>query len=339
MQHGGSVARDKSESNEPLTAASKMSQDALSEHLRSGGNTFDPRTGSSLSGTRNIAVGIAPEHATVYNRPPTAQEHDNFVAAHQDILAKHIHSAVRTSHDPETGQHKMEIVGLTPSKAVAAELGAHLGETHVHNLATGEKIATGVSGDQSPSHVPIDARFDHLRQSSPSKESYSGTHFSDRKLDKIEGSRRGEASAGKLPATNADSARVHLGTKTGKGVDAPAGFYTVKAGASAPALAAAKAHSHSVRGNFAFATTEHPAFKEGYANGVQHASLSGADPQTAHQFGLNAAEHALEDAGFDGYHSATHSHIRFHFGDHEIAPAHDHPKPEDTKPQVVSAAK
>lgn len=309
-----------------------MSQNAVSEHSRIGGSVFDPRTGHSLAGTRNIAVGIAPEHATILDHPPTAEDHDSFVATNAHILSRH--GAVGMRHDPSTGLHHLEVVALTPSKNAALEMGKHLGETHVTNLATDDKIPTGSAGERQPSHLSVDERFAHLQQSSPAKESYSGTHFSDKKLDKIEGSRRGELSAGKLPATNADSARVHLGTKTGMGVDAPAGFYTVKAGASAPALAAAKANSHSVRGQFAFATTDHPAFKESYANGVQHATLAGADAQTAHQLGLNAAEHALEDAGFDGYHSPVHPTVRFHFGDHDVVPAHDHPKPEDTKPQL-----
>ena len=255
-------------------APSEMAHRAISEHLQSGGSVFDPRTGKSLAGTRNIAVGIAPEHAVVHNRPPTAEEHDSFVTHNHDILSKHVNSAVRTVHDPSTGVHQTDIVGLTPSKTAAMELAKHLGEPSIHNLATEERTPTGAT-EQKFSHVPVDKRFEHLRQNSPKREPYAGTHFSDKKLDKIEGSRRGEIGAGKMPPTNADATRVHLGTKTGKGVDAPAGFYSVKAGESAPAFAASKPHSHPVRGQFAFAGTDHPVFQAGYIGGVHHAAAAG----------------------------------------------------------------
>jgi hypothetical protein len=302
-----------------------MAHKAIAEHARAGGSTFDPRTGDNLSGTRNIAVGIAPEHAFIHDKPFTAQDHDNFVAAHHEVLSKHSHSAVGTYHDSSTGLHHMEIVGLTPSKNAALDMAGHMGEKHVYNLATDDKIPTG-EVESKPSHLSVDQRFDHLRAASPKRETYSGTHFSDKPLDKIEGARRGELGAKKMPATNADSARVHLGTKTGLGPDAPGGFYSIKAGEAAPALAAAKQHSYRVRGQFAFGSTESPEFKNGYAAASQHALAAGAKPDIAHHLGLNAAEHALQDAGYDGYHSPAHPNVRFHFGDHEAVPVAAHEK-------------
>jgi hypothetical protein len=300
-----------------LLEPSQMAHDAVAEHLRTGGSTFDPRTGQNLAGSRHHAVTIAPEHSEVRNRPSTPQEHDNFVQAHRETFVKHMNSAVGTHHDPETGLHHIEIVGLTPSKNAAIEMASHLGEKHIHSLHNDEKTPTIGDGFQG-SPMSVDDRLRHLHQQSPKREPYSGTHFSDKKLDIIEGARRGELGDAKTPSAHADSSRVHLGTKTGMGPDAPGGFYSVKAGAPAPAFAAAKAHSHPVRGQFAFGSTEHPEFKQGYADGVQKASMAGADPQTAHRLGLNSAEHALQDAGYDGYHSPAHPNVRFHFGDHTV---------------------
>jgi len=298
-------------------APSKLAEQAIHDHIKTGGSTVDPRTGQNLSGTRNIAVGIAPEHAAVHEKVPTPREHDDFVAMNHDVLEKHQNSAVGTHYDPRTGMHHMEVVGLTPSKNAALEMGAHLGENHVYNLATDEKIPTGAAG-RAPSHLSVDQRFDYLRAKSPTRQPYTGTHFSDEKLDKIEGARRGELGAKKMPATNADHKRVRLGTKTGAGPDAPDGFYSVKAGHIAPPLMAAKKHPHQVRGSFAFATTDHPAFQQGYAAGHQNALAAGAKPDVAHGLGLNAAEHALSDAGFDGYTTPTHPGVHFHFGSHAI---------------------
>lgn len=295
---------------------SKMAEEAVAEHAKTGGSTFNPRTGQNLAGTRNIAVGIAPEHSSIHDHPLTAQDHDNFVAANAHILSKHDHSAVGTYSDG--GLHHIEIVGLTPSKTEALKLATHLGEKGIHNLATSDNIPTGVTSPREASHVSVDERFDHLRAASPVRQPYSGTHFSDEKLDKIEGARRGELGAKKMPAVNADSKRVRLGTKMGAGPDAPAGFYTIKSGAVAPPLMATKKHPHQVRGKFAFGSTDHPAFQQAYAAVHQQALAKGAKPEIAHGLGLNAGEHGLADAGFDGYSSPSHPGIFFHFGDHKL---------------------
>ena len=300
----------------------KIAQDAISTHAKTGGSTFDPRTGHNLAGSRNIAVGIAPEHAVVTKRPPTPADHDQFTAAHHEVLAKHAHAAVGTSYDPDSGLHHMEIVGLTPSKTAALEMASHLGENHAYNLANDEKIPTNAQGGFQGSHLNVEQRLDHLREASPKREPYSGTHFSAEKLDMIHGSRRGSPQKGAQP--DADAARVRLGTKTGMGKDAPAGFYSHKEGSIPDAGTATKPHAYAVRGQFAFASTTHPAFQQGYAEGSQHAAAQGATPDVAHKIGLNHAEHALSDAGFDGYTSPTHPNMRFHFGSHEAVPVAAH---------------
>lgn len=284
---------------------------AMQEHARTGGSTVDPRTGANLAGTRHFAVAVAPEATAIFDTHPTPQDHANFMAQHRDIFARNANSAVGTNHDPETGIHRIEIVAVTPSKKAALEMAAHLGENSIHNLATSESHPTGAMG-VSPSHLSIDERFQHVAAQSPKRQAYMGTHFSDGKLDMIDGNRRGAGQTG------AEASRVRLGSQTGMGKDAPPGFFTYAAGSLPEAALAQRKNAHSVRGQFAFAPTSHPAFQQGYVEGSQQAAAQGADPQTAHGIGLNHAEHALQDEGFDGYFSPQHPHIRFHFGNHTL---------------------
>jgi hypothetical protein len=327
----------KTESTNPETPAgpSKTSEEAVIEHASKGGSTFDPRTGKNLAGSRNIAVGIAPEHGITQDHPPTSDEHDKFIGTVHHIISKHANSAIGTHHDEITGLHHMEVVGLTPSKMAAFKMAQHLGEDHAYNLATDERIPTGNFGPKQFSHMTVDQRFEQLRNDSPKREPYAGTHFSDKKLDKIQGAHRGALGAKGVAPANADHKRVHAGTKAGHGTDAPAGFYTTKAGHIAPAMDANKPHAYTVRGNFAFGSTESPEFKAGYMAGNQRALQNGADPKTAHHLGLNNAEHALQDAGYDGYGSPQHPGVRFHFGDHDAEPVQTHPHKTAEQPAML----
>jgi hypothetical protein len=299
-----------------------VAEQALQEHVSTGGSTTNPRTGQSLAGSRQVAVGIAPEHAAISDRPFTPDQYSQFVATHRDVLSTHPNVAVGTHLDPATGLHHMELVGTTTSKTAAGNLGAHLGEDHAYNLATDEPLPTGASGDRQPSHLSVNERLAELNAQTPQKTPYSGTHFSDAKLDMIDGARRGSSGA------SAEATRLRLGSQTGMGEDAPGGFHTYKAGALPDGPMASKANAYQIRGRMAFASTEHPEFQNGYAQGVQKASLAGADAKTAHQLGLNAAERAVQDAGFDGYFSPKHPSTRFHFGSEPAVPAAPKTAPE-----------
>jgi hypothetical protein len=289
----------------------EVAAEAMGNHARFGGSTFNPRTGENIAGSRHYAVVAAPEATEVHETMPSPEHYGDFVAQHRDVLGKHLNSAVGTYHDPQTGLHHLEIVSTTPSRSAALALGKHLGESGVYHLATDQTHETGAT-DVQPSHLSIDERFQHLASQSPQKTPYSGVHFSDSKLDVIDGSRRGTGKIGE------ESKRLLLGSQSGMGKDAPPGFYTYAAGSLPEASIAQRKSAHKVRGQFAFASTDHPEFQTGYAAGSQKATEEGADPQTAHGLGLNAAEHALQDAGFDGYFSNTHPHIRFHFGSHAL---------------------
>ena len=332
------MAEPKSKSNTPeapqAPAPSEMSRQAVMEHARTGGSTFDTRTGKNLSGSNNIAVGISPESAHILDHPPTSAEHETFTASVHHITSKHMNSAIGSHHDEETGLHHLEVVGLTPSKIAAVRMAQHMGEDHAFNLATDEKIPTGHFGPKPVSYKNVHQRLEELHQNSPKREPYAGTHFSDKKLDKIQGAHRGALGAKGVDASRSDAARIHAGTKAGFGNDAPAGFYSVKQGHAAPAMEAAKPHAYSVRGHFAFGSTDSPEFRSGYANGVAHAKASGADDKTAHYLGLNNAEHSLADSGFDGYSNPRHPGIRFHFGDADAVPVrtHEHMEAEEPKP-------
>lgn len=290
----------------------QVATEALSEHANTGGSTFEPTTGKNLAGSKKIAVGIAPEHAAISDRPFTPDQYSQFVGTHRDLLSSNPSVAVGTYHDPATGLHSMELVGTTSSKTAAKNLASHLGEDHAYNLATDEKISTGAAGDRQPSPMSVNERIADLHSQTPQKSTYSGVHYADTPTDMIDGSRRGASGADGTPSP--ESARLRLGSKTGMGDDAPGGFYTYKSGSLPDAATAAKKNVYQVRGRMAFGSTEHPEFQNGYQQGMQKALDAGADVNTAHQLGLNAAEHALHDAGFDGYYSPKHPNVRFHFG-------------------------
>lgn len=305
-----------------------VAKQALTEHSAYGGSTTDPRTGASLNGTKNWSVGVAPEATQVSERPFTTQEYNDFATMHKDTLGQHQNSAIGTSYDPKTGLHSMEIVATTPSKTAAAGMASTLGEDHVFHLGTNEVVPTGAGDERPLTHLSIDDRLQQLRDNTPNKAPFSGTHFSDAKLDTIDGARRGTSGVG------AESGRLRLGSQTGMGPDAPPGFHAYQSGSLPEAQIAGKKNAYSVRGQMAFGTTDEPIFQSGYKEGVQNALAKGADPQTAHQLGLNNAEHAMQNAGFDGYHTPQNPSARFVFGSHDVTPVGKYAPPENIGPDT-----
>lgn len=297
-----------------------VASQAVQEHATTGGSTFEPTTGKNLAGTRNVAVGIAPEHSVISDRPFDAQQYQDFVGTHRDLLTKNPKLAVGTHFDPATGLHRMELVGLSPSRTAATTVANSLGEGHVYDLANDEQVPTGNDphAERPISPTTIDERIADLNARSPQKAPYSGVHYSESPIDMIDGSRRGAPSAN--GAQSAEASRLRLGSQTGMGEDAPAGFHTYKAGSLPDAASASKTNAYRVRGQMAFTSTDAPEFQGGYARGVQNAVDAGADAQTAHKLGLNAAENAVKNAGYDGYFSPKHPNLRFHFGNADAVP-------------------
>jgi hypothetical protein len=300
-----------------------VAREAINEHLTTGGSTFNPRTGANLSGARKWSVGISPESTSISDHPPTPEEYSGFTNIHADVL-KHPATAIGTSIDPKTGLHQMEVVGLTSSKPAATALGNHLGESSIYHIGRDE-TAPLAGGDRSPSPLSLNERLSQLTDASPRPETYSGTHYSDAKIDAIEGTRRGLPSGPDAQPTGSESARLRLGSSTGLGPDAPPGFYTYRNGTLPEPSIGVRKNAYPVRGQFAFGSTESPEFQAAYHNVSANALSSGADPATAHGLGLNAGEHALRDAGYDGYSSPQHPSTNFIFDRHELTPREPSP--------------
>ena len=299
-----------------------VARDALNEHNLSGGSTFNPRTGESMAGTRNYAAGVAPDTATVFERPPTAEEYNNFVTANRDVLARNPNAHVGTSIDPDTGHHYLEVVGTTPNKTAALQAATAAGEKSIYHLGHGITTPTDYLGAERPyvAGTPIDDRLSALADAAPSKSTYSGVHYSDMSgLDSIDGSRRGTS------GTSAEAARLRLGSQTGLGKDAPPGFHTYQSGSLPDAAVSGRKNAYNIRGQFAFGTTDSPEFVNEYNRVSQNALDAGADATTAHRLGLNAGEHGLRDAGYDGYYAPSSPNARLIFDSHDVAPAKPEP--------------
>ena len=284
--------------------------EALFQHSRTGGSTFGP-DGRNLAGSNRWTAGLMPESARVSEHTFTPQEYDDFRAQHADLLSRHSNAAIGTSYDPSTGLHTMEVVGTTPVKSGAMKAAQSLGERSIFHLGTMQSEPTGESEHTFSPYSP-DERFQNLRQGEPEKKPFSGTHFADKPLDVIDGNRRGQSGIG------AESARLRLGSRTKMGPDAPPGFYVYSSGSLPESAIVGRKAAIPVTGHFAIAATSDPNFLAGYDSGVSEAKARGADDATAHSLGLNSAEHALKDAGFDGYSNPSSPHIHFLFGSHEV---------------------
>lgn len=278
----------------------------LSEHALTGGSTFT-HEGRNLSGSRNWVTGVYPEAARISERPFSEQEYEEFKSTHSDLLSRHPNAAIGTHFDPHSSLHTMEVVGTTPVKSSAHEVAHDLGEHSVFGLEDMKDDPTGIDERQfHPSTV--DERLSKLRENNPHRKPFSGVHYSDKPLDVIEGGRRGSSGIG------AEASRLKLGSQTGHGPDAPSGFYAYESNHVAEGPMSARKSSTPVRGHFAFASTEDENFKNAYVGGKMRAQASGADEATSHSLGLNSAEHAVKDAGFDGYINPAHAQTRFLFG-------------------------
>src|SRR5208282_3361025 len=114
---------------------SKFSQEMVMDHAKTGRSTGDPRTGRNMAGSRNVVVGIAPEHSHVPAHPPSPEEPEAFLAQLPHVTSRHSNAFIGSHHDEETGLHHLELVGATPSKMAALHMAQHLGENHAYNLA------------------------------------------------------------------------------------------------------------------------------------------------------------------------------------------------------------
>lgn len=275
----------------------EVASQALMNHLRTGGSTFDPRTGEDMNGRNEWAVSVMPESSRVASRPFSPEEYSAFAAQHANLLSKHQNSSIGTHYDPQTALHHLEIVGLTPNKGAAQEHASALGDKEIYHLGRGEHSPVS-SGNNRPEVIPFspDERFSSLHDATPPRQSFRGNHFSPAKIDKIDGSRRGQSGIG------AEAARLRAKP------NAPAGFHVYADGSLPDKSLSEKIAAYPVEGKFSFASTADPVFQNAYRQ-----SFSGD-----HGSAVNAAETAVRDAGYDGYYNARQPDSRFVFGSYGV---------------------
>lgn len=283
----------------------------MEEHYRNGGSTIDPRTGASFAGRNEWATSTMPESEWIGSNAPTPEEYDAFVAQHQDIFGRHGNSAVGTHYDPQTGLHHMTVVAVTPSKKAAMDHASRLGEKTIYHTGRAEHAIVGDENRPDMVSSTFDERFEAVRNATPLRAPFQGTHYSDAKLDMIDGSRRGASGIG------AEAQRLRLEPQ------APAGFHVYKDGSLPDAAMAGKKFANRVQGNFSFATTDSDEFKGAYTSAFTEALAQGKDRAVAHGIALNTAEHSVRDAGFDGYYNARYPNSRFIFGSHALRGQND----------------
>lgn len=157
----------------------------------------------------------------------------------------------------------------------------------------------------------------------PPKTPYEGTHFSN---DSIPGGVLHGARRGSSPEAS-DSARIqpihtdpNTGDTTQVGPSAPPGVHVVDSGATAHPSIGRRPHAHKVKGNFAIADVEkNPVWNATLQSAYQQAKQGGLDDKTAFNVAINSCEHAIKNAGFDGYTSSKNPGSTLLFGDHAIA--------------------
>lgn len=171
--------------------------------------------------------------------------------------------------------------------------------------AKSQPPATGAGGMQDL-HPDLDVQPE---QSGPPKKPFSGTHFSDAQIDGgvLHGSRRGSSPQA------ADAHRIHLGN------GAPAGVYVYNDHSVGHPQITGRKNAYRVSGDKAIAQIEsEPIWMDTLKKSYQDGLAGGKDQQTAFFSAINDSEHALRDAGYDGYTSSKQPHTTFLFGDQQI---------------------
>jgi len=132
----------------------------------------------------------------------------------------------------------------------------------------------------------------HFTPTGPVKMPFQGTHFSDQPISGgvLRGSMRGASGA-------EESARLDVPPQ------APAGVHVVRQGHLAHPHLRLRKYSSGVSGNKAIADVEgaqHELWNTSVQQGHAAALQNGLDPKTAQLSALNAGEHGIKAAGYDG---------------------------------------
>lgn len=151
-----------------------------------------------------------------------------------------------------------------------------------------------------------DLGFQPLNAAGRPTEHLSATHFTDQDPQNgvISGARRGGHN-------HVESHRVH------KGKGAPAGIHVVRDGSIAPQGAGDKAFG--IKKNVALAKLDNePIWHNALMTSFKQYLAAGVPEDEAHLLSLNDAEHAIKDAGFDGYTTSKYPSHAFLYGDHRV---------------------
>ncbi len=143
------------------------------------------------------------------------------------------------------------------------------------------------------------------------KEDFAGVHYSNVPAENgvLKGATRGAAKAG------SEQARVALGAEPG--------VYSYREGTQPESQIASRANKYSIEGKKAIADISGPQkdlFQNAYQEAKDAALKAGDNDTVAGHKGLNAAETAVKNAGYDGYESkADYPGNTFLFGDQKVA--------------------
>jgi hypothetical protein len=204
---------------------------------------------------------------------------------------------VRMFHDPETGT----TLGFSAKEEVTPEA--------VKSKLAASRKAYGLNPEESKV------------EKAPEKEDFRGVHYSGVPAENgvIGGASRGKANAG------SEAARVALGAEPG--------VYAYREGARPEPQIASRANKYNIEGKKAIADisgAQKDLFTKAYQT-AKEASIAAGDYDTvAGHKGLNAAETALKNAGYDGYeHKEYYPGSTFLFGDQKVGNTADIAKGAD----------
>lgn len=238
----------------------------------------------------------------------------------------------------ETLQRKY---GQTPQKEVVTNQG--LVDVATKKVRPVENVKYGREALASPfySTIDMDAQtqlpfaVNFSEKSVPLKEPFQGRHFSDTSgLDVLSGARRG------LSGLGAEAERLQLGR------GAPGGVYAYAEGAAPEAQYIGRKGEYVVEGEKSLAdlsigrksnTFADPQWEKVRQDAIRTATEGGRPIEIARQEALNEVEHAVKDAGYDGYRGVNGA--TFLFGDVPVRGLSDAPGSaglkETVKPDVL----
>jgi hypothetical protein len=216
----------------------------------------------------------------------------------------------RTTGSPETDE-AIKTGGGIPAGVLGDLKGNHV--KMFHDPTTGTTL--GFSEKEPVTAEAVKAKLAESRRQYAAaelpKEDFSGVHYSNVPAENgvLSGENRGVAKAG------SEQARVALGAEPG--------VYAYREGARPESQIASRANKYSLNGQKAIADisgAQKDLFQNAYNDAKEAALKAGDNDTVAGHKGLNAAETAVKNAGFDGYeHKEDYPDNVFLFGDQKIS--------------------